>query len=130
MNNGGFLNIFDPFIELVDKGRSKKWQPCIDVFETEEYFFIVSELPGVDKNNLKIYIKETTLIISGEKKQCSEVDCNFSVKYHRIEIPTGKFEREINIPSYVMFENMTVKYENSNLEIIFKKNDKTVITVE
>lgn len=129
-NNGGFMSLFDHFSDFIESPGNRKWQPPVDIYESEDYFFIVSELAGVNKNDIKIIIRDGILRFSGEKVQCFDPRCTSAKKFHRIERPAGFFEREIRIPSYVSFEDMSVRFDNGILEIVFRINQKTVINIK
>ena len=43
------------------------WAPAVDIHESEEGFSVTADLPGVNKEDIKIDLKNNTLTISGEK---------------------------------------------------------------
>ncbi len=42
--------------------------PAIDIVETEEEYFVVADLPGVEKRDLEVSVAGSLLTIKGEKK--------------------------------------------------------------
>ena len=44
------------------------FNPKVDVIEDKENLYVIAEVPGVDKNNIKINVTGDVLTISGEKK--------------------------------------------------------------
>jgi HSP20 family protein len=72
------------------------WEPPIDLFETEQQLVIVVALPGVGPDQLVISLDGAALVVRG---QCSLPDLGHSAFIHRIELPYGRFERRIELPS-------------------------------
>lgn len=69
--------------------RAARWEPPIDVFETEAELMIIAALPGVAPEAVRAEMEDTTLIISGTRP--------LPIAGHivRLEIPYGRFERRI-----------------------------------
>lgn len=78
------------------QARRPTWEPPVDVFETEGEFRILVALPGVAADRLEIVIDAGTLIVAGERR--IPVESRGAV-IHRFEIPYGRFERRIRLPS-------------------------------
>ncbi|MCK5628862.1 Hsp20/alpha crystallin family protein [Candidatus Bathyarchaeota archaeon] len=77
-------------------------EPLVDVFETESEVRVVAELPGVEKNDIKLHGTEETLTIS-------------------VTIPRYKYYKEVNLPSKVKVREAKSFYKNGVLEVIFQK---------
>ena len=58
----GLFNDFDG-----DGNMMTSWSPRADVIENKDSYFIKAELPGVNKNDVKITVRENILTIKGEK---------------------------------------------------------------
>ena len=100
----------DPFQALVslqkalDATRRSDWFggatssrgafPMINVFRQGDDFVVVAELPGVDKNDLEIQIRQKNLRIAG-KKTVAHAD---NVSVHRRERVGGSFDRTLTFP--------------------------------
>jgi HSP20 family molecular chaperone IbpA len=76
-------------------GRIAAWEPPVDVFETEHDLWILVVLPGVSSERIKIAVSDGTVIVSGERHLAFEPRSVI----HRLEIPHGRFERHIALPS-------------------------------
>lgn len=74
------------------------WAPAVDVEETQEEFIVKAELPGLEKEEVKVSCKDGVLTIQGERKQEKEVK---DKKYHRIERTYGTFMRSFTLPENV-----------------------------
>ena len=48
------------------------WTPLVDVSETKDEYLIRAEVPGLEKDQIKISQDKYNLVISGERKEESE----------------------------------------------------------
>src|SRR6185295_736230 len=71
------------------------WAPSVDIAETPEAFEIKAELPDVKKEDVKVFVEDGQLRISGERKQDKEEK---GKKFHRIERSYGSFMRSFALP--------------------------------
>jgi HSP20 family molecular chaperone IbpA len=72
--------------------RAARWEPPVDVFETERQLWIIAALPGVAPEAVCVEIEGPTLTIAGIRPLPSK-GRNASIV--RLEIPYGRFERRI-----------------------------------
>lgn len=94
------------------------WSPRVDVLENKEAFVIKAELPGVEKNAVKITLRESLLTIKGEKKHEKEEKDN---NLHRIERSFGSFERSFALPAGVKSDKIDAAYKDGILAITLPK---------
>jgi HSP20 family protein len=76
--------------------RESSWEPPIDVLETDDEVLIFVALPGVDPEQVEAIIENGTLVISGHRVLPPELR---SARIHRLELPQGRFERRIVLPT-------------------------------
>ena len=76
--------------------RESGWEPPIDVLETEDEVLIFVALPGVDPDQVEAVIENGTLVISGRRVLPVELR---KARIHRLELPQGRFERRILLPT-------------------------------
>jgi HSP20 family molecular chaperone IbpA len=76
--------------------REPSWEPPIDVLETEREILIFIALPGVDPDEVEALIDQGTLVVSGRRILPAELR---SARIRRLELPQGRFERRIPLPS-------------------------------
>ncbi len=69
-----------------------RWEPPIDVFETERQLWIIAALPGVAPEAVHVEIEGELLIITGTRPLPSK-ERNANIV--RLEIPYGCFERRV-----------------------------------
>lgn len=72
------------------------WQPPIDVFETTDGLGIVVALPGVEIGDVDVSIQQDILVVVGIRHL---PDLVRSAAIQRLEIPYGRFERQVRLPS-------------------------------
>jgi len=73
-----------------------RWEPPVDVYETEAELWIIAALPGVAPEAVRVEIEGPTLIIAGTRPlPCKGRNANIV----RLEIPYGRFERRITLSS-------------------------------
>jgi HSP20 family protein len=76
--------------------REPSWEPPIDVLETDQEILIIVALPGVDPDQVEAIIENGTLIIRGRRVLPLELR---NARIHRLELPQGRFERRIPLPT-------------------------------
>jgi HSP20 family molecular chaperone IbpA len=72
--------------------RAARWEPPVDVFETERQLWIIAALPGVAPEAVCVEIEGPTLTIAGIRPLPSK---GRNANIVRLEIPYGRFERRI-----------------------------------
>jgi HSP20 family protein len=78
------------------EGRGPRWEPPVDVIETEREVVIIAALPGVDDKAIEAAIDGNVLVISGERNALPELR---TAVIHRLELPQGRFERRVPLPA-------------------------------
>jgi HSP20 family molecular chaperone IbpA len=76
--------------------ESARWEPPVDVFETEREVWIIAALPGVAPEAVRVEIEGQTLVIAGTRPLPSK---GHGANIVRLEIPYGRFERRIALTS-------------------------------
>ncbi len=77
------------------QARRPTWEPPVDVFETDRDLWILVALPGVEPDQVEVVIDTDMLIVTGERR----IPVASRAVIHRLEIPYGRFERRIRLPS-------------------------------
>jgi HSP20 family protein len=76
--------------------RAPAWEPPADVLETDSHVVIYIALPGVNQEHVEAAIEGSELVISGVRLLPDELQ---RALIHRLELPQGRFERRIALPS-------------------------------
>ncbi|MEW6736060.1 MAG: Hsp20/alpha crystallin family protein [Acidobacteriota bacterium] len=106
------------FSEEMDKyffGALKRaaWSPAVEVFERDNKYFVRTELPGLDKDNIKVEISDNTLIIKGERKFEHEEK---KEGFYRSERSYGSFYRSVPLPENSALDQAQATFNNGVLE--------------
>jgi HSP20 family protein len=72
------------------------WEPPVDVLETDEEVLIFIALPGVAAQDVDAAIENGTLVVSGRRVLPPQLR---TAVIHRLELPQGRFERRIPLPT-------------------------------
>src|SRR6185312_2335147 len=83
------------FFRLGEPGTRPVWEPPVDLFEVGPELWIVAALPGVTPERLETGVEDGVLVIAGERPAPA---LQRAAAIHRLEIPQGRFEREIALP--------------------------------
>jgi len=92
--------------------------------EDEDNFYLKAELPGIDKDKIKIELKNNQLRIKAEKEEEKEVN---NKKYHFSEISYGSFLRNFSLPNAVNSQNIKANYENGILIVTIPKSAESKV---
>ncbi len=77
-------------------------EPLVDVVETDNEIRVVVELPGVEKNDIKLHGTEETIEIS-------------------VDTPQYKYYKEVELPAKVRVKDARSTYKNGVLEVVIPK---------
>ncbi|MBN2280776.1 MAG: Hsp20/alpha crystallin family protein [Candidatus Marinimicrobia bacterium] len=97
-----------------------KFTPNVDIEELDDEFQFHAELPGLEKKDVIITVKENVLTISGEKQSKKEEK---NKNYHRIESSFGKFQRSFRLPQNVDQNAIKAEFKNGILDVIIPKTE-------
>jgi len=80
--------------DFSDRLRGDRWQPAMDVFETDDAIVVRVEIAGVRGEDLKVQVDGELLRVSGVRRVPSTPKAR---RLHRMEIAFGPFQREVRI---------------------------------
>lgn len=95
-------------------------QPFIDVIETDKEVIATAEMPGLEKQDIKINLTEDRLEISAEREHEEKKE---EKGYVYRERSSGSYYRAISLPSPVDPDNSKASYKNGVLEIKMPKTE-------
>lgn len=105
----GNVDVFSHSIIDSSHDKQQEREPLIDIINGKEEIKIVAELPGVAKENIKLYANENTLTIESSSSVAEE----------------RQYYKKIEFPEFVEPSSGKSHYKNGILEIIFKKKNLT-----
>jgi len=94
------------------------WAPAVDIRETDDALVVQAELPGIDKKDVRVEVKDGVLSISGERKYEKDVK---EENVHRIERSYGRFTRSFALSPNIDTEHVDATMKNGVLEIRLPK---------
>jgi len=107
---------------VLSSGRIQNdYWPGVNVYVNENEYMVAAKIPGIDKNDISITLKDNSLRIAGERKAAE----NTEVNYHLRERKTGKFERNFLLDEKVDADKITAEVKNGILLVKVPKSPET-----
>jgi HSP20 family protein len=104
---------------LRDLSTSQGPFPPINVFQQGDDILAIIELPGIDKNELRIQAKENTIRISGRKM------INYPEgSVHRRERTVGEFDRTLSLPVQLDPDAIKAEYRDGVLALFMPRAER------
>jgi HSP20 family protein len=126
-------NFSDPFEALLaiqralDARKESDWMgssttgmggfPPINIFQQGYDFVAIVELPGVDKKDLEIEVKENAIRISGKKT----INYDEGASMHRRERVWGVFDRTLSVPIQINPDAVKAEYTDGVLTLFIPR---------
>ena len=124
------FNIFDEveqmmhqaFGQSLENGSSRlSYSPLMNVSETESDYFVMMDLPGVEKKDVEVNLCTGILTVSGERKTSERGDENNRIWY---ETTNGTFSRSFELTLDIVEEKIKAKFKDGVLNITIPKTAK------
>ena len=125
-----FLDPFQSLFNLqrsLDASRSSDWLtrglsgqgafPPLNVFRQEDDFVVITELPGIKREDVNIQVQENRLRISGDKA----IEYGEGASLHRRERSAGHFDRTLTLPVEVDVDGVKAEYRNGILALFLPR---------
>lgn len=104
--------------------NSNVFTPRVDVTEDNENLYVLAEVPGVDKKDVKVSVVGDVLTISGEKKTEQRDE---KKNYYRIERSFGSFSRSFTLPAEISVDKINAEYKDGVLHVALPKTEEAKI---
>ena len=95
-------------------GERGAWMPAIEVRERDNNLEISAELPGMNKEDVKVEVTSEGVVIEGEKRREQESE---EGGIHRSERSYGHFYRVIPLPEGTEAEKAKAEFKNGVLQV-------------
>jgi HSP20 family protein len=119
--NRWFNDPFWPAGRMDDGTGLGMWNPAVDLYEKDDHFVIKAELPGVNKKDITIDLKDRVLKLSGERSIENEVK---EENYYRRERSYGKFQRTFTLPADIDSDKIKAEFNDGLLQIEVPKPEQ------
>jgi HSP20 family protein len=118
-----FDTVIDSFFGFPSVRSSNRWAfvPRVDIMDEKDYMSVVAELPGMNKEDVKVLVEDGVLTISGERK--TETEKN-EANYLRSELSYGSFSRSFTLPDHLDTDKIAADYRNGILTVTIPKLEK------
>lgn len=115
----GFTSaIHNPWFDFANQEGT--FTPRVDVVEKSNCFELQMALPGLEKEQIKIEVKDHVLTVSGERKQVVEEGSKFKT----IETRYGSFTRSFKLGESIDSESVSAEFKNGILTISILKKEQ------
>lgn len=109
------------------------FMPRIDVREQEEAYIIELDLPGMQKDNINVTLKEGALIVQGERvieEEQKNEDADGAKTFIRRERRYGSFQRVIPLPNDAKTDSIQAEYKDGVLRITIDRQEQVSVVDE
>jgi HSP20 family protein len=120
---GEVNRLFDNFFGGAGSTGARRWVPAMDLVETEGALVLKADLPGLDRDDVTIEIKDGVLNVSGERKAEHTENAD---GYYRVERSFGSFSRSLTLPKGVDAERVSASFDKGVLEVSIPKPEERV----
>lgn len=107
----------NPFGTASEAGQ---WAPRVDIRETDDALLVQAELPGIDKKDVHLEVKDDVLTLSGERRYEKDVK---EENVHRVERAYGSFSRSFSLPGNVDASKVNASMKDGVLEVHLPKRE-------
>ena len=104
---------------------SSRFQPRIDVVDEGPVLRVTAELPGMEREDLKVSVEDGAIVLRGEKRQDVRSEENGC---YRLERAHGSFVRTIPMPDNADPEHTLAKFDNGVLTLTVPKSEPAIPT--
>ena len=99
---------FDEEVGLYD------WSPPVDIYETADGIVLKVELPGVNKDDVSVEVKDNVLSLKGERLLDPEIK---DEHYYRKERSFGKFNRSLSLQEPIKPDRIKASFKEGILTV-------------
>jgi HSP20 family protein len=97
----------------------RAWSPLVDIEETEDAWIVEAELPGVDRKDVAVELRDSELAITGEAKEKERKGI-----LRRQTRPVGRFDYRVTLPATADPEAVDAKLADGVLTVRVPKADE------
>ena len=94
--------------------------PPLNVFRQGDDFVVITELPGINREDVDIQVQGNRLRIAGKKT----IQYEEGASLHRRERIAGSFDRSITIPIEVDTNRVKAEYHNGILALLLPRAER------
>lgn len=104
-----------------DALEQEQWvAPMVDIYETNDDYYLVANMPGVAKEDVKVKLEEGDLVIMGRVNFLGEMKKKYIMK----EIDSSNYFRKFKLSDSVDEDKIDAKLENGRLFVFLPKVER------
>ncbi len=120
-----FSSLIDRFFnDSLTRSGESSFLPRVDIVENEKTYELHVAVPGMNKEDFQIEMKDNFLTVSGERKFANEKK---ESNWHTIETQFGSFSRSFTLPENADASKIGARYNNGILEVSIPKDEKKAL---
>ncbi|MBV9276191.1 MAG: Hsp20/alpha crystallin family protein [Verrucomicrobia bacterium] len=100
-------------------GSFNRWSPALDVYQNNDQFTVLVELPGLKKEDIEISLQDGTLTVSGERKPERK-----GAEGYKNERFYGRFQRSVTLPATIDGSKVKASYQDGLLKVVLPKAEE------
>lgn len=94
--------------------------PLTDIYETEDEFILIANMPGVSRDNIQLKLEDTSLAVFGRINYSEAIKRNYILSENEI----GNYYRKFNISNSIDETRIEARFENGQLIVKLPKHDR------
>lgn len=120
------LSAFNPALARRGNGSGNEaltmseWYPLVDIAEDDKEYVFTTEIPEVEKEDVKVTLENGVLTITGERRF---EDGEKNLRYHRLERSYGSFARSFVVPKDGDASKVNAEFKGGLLKIRVAKSE-------
>jgi len=116
-----FDDFFAPKNSWFEEGAVNSMHPAVDIYEKDDKLVFEAELPGIEKDKIKVDVKGDLLTLSAENSSDEESKEN---GHYRRERKFGTFERTFKLPFEASEEHIDANYKDGVLTLTVQRPEE------
>jgi HSP20 family protein len=100
-------------------GHGIPWVPAVDIEETEDGWVVEAELPGVDKKDVNVELRDSELVITGDIKERERTGI-----LRRRTRRKGRFEYRVTLPGDADADGVDASLHDGVLTLRVPKSER------
>jgi len=115
----GFGNKVNKLVDdIFSNDTPEEVDASADIYQTDSFFVIEIELPGVKKEDLKLHINDDILTVKATKKRSNEGE---DITYIKQKRTFGDFHQDFPLPDGIELERIKAKFDLGILTVRFPR---------
>jgi HSP20 family protein len=96
------------------------WSPSTDITEDDKEYQIRMDIPGMEKNDIKINVQDGRITVTGERKSEEKEEKRDFVRQERYY---GSFYRSFSLPEKLKEDAIQASFKNGVLKLVVPKSE-------